>query len=294
MVEAVSPNRRWLRPTPGWLPAVLLVVEGFLALSQRFHWFAFNERKGWTVLIALASVGVSLFLVLLRLVVALVSNFWSQFTIWSLLTLAIVVAVAGGWTAAEMKKAREQREVVVGITKLGGTVQYDHQFSNGTAPLLRTLFGDDFFDDAVEAVLNDDAQFERLKELTRLKVLLVHGPKVTDAGLRHLEEVTQIEALLLNGVKVTDAGLAQIKCLARLQRLILSSIPITDIGLRHLEGLTQLKLLWLNVPEVTDAELRHLEKLTQLEELRLNRTSVTDAGVKKLKQALPKCAIDYF
>jgi hypothetical protein len=293
MAEVTHPKRRWLRPTPGWLPAVLLVVEGFLLVSQRFHWFAFNEHKGWTVLLAAASVGVAMLLMLLWLVIALVFRFWSQFGVRSLLLLVVATAVAGGWTAGEMKKAREQREAVVGITKLGGTVGHDHQFSNRTAPLLRTLFGEDFFDDVVEGVLSDDAQLERLKGLTRLKVLFVHGPKVTDAGLRHLEEVTQLDGLFLGRVKVTDAGLEQIKCLAHLQRLILINTPITDIGLRHLEGLAQLKVLWLNRAEVTDAGLPHLGKLTQLEELRLKGTKVTDAGVKKLQQALPKCAIDH-
>ena len=33
-------------------PSFLLAVEGFLLLSAWFRWFAFNQHKGWTVLIA--------------------------------------------------------------------------------------------------------------------------------------------------------------------------------------------------------------------------------------------------
>ncbi len=56
---------RWFVPTPGRLLPVLLAVEGFLWLSERFRWFAFNQHKGWTVLIAVASVGVFLLLMFL-------------------------------------------------------------------------------------------------------------------------------------------------------------------------------------------------------------------------------------
>ena len=45
-----------------WL---LLAVEGLLWLSERFHWFAFNQHKGYAVLIAVA--GVAVFLLLMRL-----------------------------------------------------------------------------------------------------------------------------------------------------------------------------------------------------------------------------------
>ncbi len=50
-------RRRWFLPTPGRLLLVLLAAEGVLWLSERFRWFAFNQHKGYTVLIAVASVG---------------------------------------------------------------------------------------------------------------------------------------------------------------------------------------------------------------------------------------------
>ena len=51
-----TPNRRWHHLTPDRLFIGLLVVQVFLLLSERFKWFAFNERKGWTVLIAVGVV----------------------------------------------------------------------------------------------------------------------------------------------------------------------------------------------------------------------------------------------
>jgi hypothetical protein len=43
-----NPNRRWYHLTPDRFFIGLLVVQVLLLLSERFRWFAFNEKKGWT------------------------------------------------------------------------------------------------------------------------------------------------------------------------------------------------------------------------------------------------------
>lgn len=43
-------RRRWYHLSPDRLIVGLTAVEGFLLLSEQFQWFAFNEKKGWTVL----------------------------------------------------------------------------------------------------------------------------------------------------------------------------------------------------------------------------------------------------
>jgi hypothetical protein len=53
MADTLKP--RWYRPTPGRLLPVLLAAEGFLWLSERSHWFAFNRHKGCAALIAAAA-----------------------------------------------------------------------------------------------------------------------------------------------------------------------------------------------------------------------------------------------
>ena len=57
-------QRRWFHLTPDRLVLGLLAVEVFLLLSERFQWFAFNENKGWTVLIAVGVVGVAVVVML--------------------------------------------------------------------------------------------------------------------------------------------------------------------------------------------------------------------------------------
>ena len=85
-----TPTRRF-RPTPAWLVLALLVVEGLLWLSERYEWFWFNEKKGWTVLIAVAVVGVALLVMLLWFIASLLFRWRFQFSIRSLLVLTVAV-----------------------------------------------------------------------------------------------------------------------------------------------------------------------------------------------------------
>ena len=111
---------RWYRLTPDRVVLALLAVEGFLLLSEHFGWFAFNRHKGYTVLIAIAGVAVAMLLMFLWFLAAVLFRLQFQFSIRSLLLLAIVVAVPCSWLATEMKETRKQREFVDGIFGLAG------------------------------------------------------------------------------------------------------------------------------------------------------------------------------
>ena len=125
--EQKQPKLRWFHPTPGRLLIVLLAVEGVLLLSERFQWFPFNERKGWTVLIAIGSVGVAMVLMFVWWVFALLFRWRFQFSIRSLLVLVVIVAIPFSWLAVEMRWAREQREA---LKIMGGSVNYDYQWDS--------------------------------------------------------------------------------------------------------------------------------------------------------------------
>ena len=115
-----TPKPRWYRPTPAWLIAALLVLEGLLWLSDRFQWPTWH--KGYAVLTAVAAVGATFLLMLLWLAAALVFRWRFQFSIRSLLIFTLVVALPFSWLAVEMKKAGEQKAAVAAITTLGGRV----------------------------------------------------------------------------------------------------------------------------------------------------------------------------
>ena len=108
------------RPIAGVL--ALLVLEGFLLLSEWFRRFPFNQHKGWSVLICLAAVGAALVLMFLWFLAALVFRLRFQFGILSLLLLVVVVAVPCSWLATEMKAAKTQRKAAAEVAKFQGEV----------------------------------------------------------------------------------------------------------------------------------------------------------------------------
>ncbi len=122
----LQPHCRWYRPTPDRLLPVLLAAEGFLFLSERFRWFAFNNHKGWTVLIAGAVVASALSLMAFWFAAAVLLRRRFQFSLCFLFVLTVVVAVPCTWLAAQMQQAERQRATVAALRR-GGAVVYDYQ-----------------------------------------------------------------------------------------------------------------------------------------------------------------------
>ena len=106
---------------------MLLAVEGFLWLSERFRWFAFSQHKGYAVLTAVASVGVFLVPMFLWFLLSLVFRWRFQFSGRSLAVLTLVVILPCSWLATAIKEASQQREAVASILKAGGRIAYDYQ-----------------------------------------------------------------------------------------------------------------------------------------------------------------------
>jgi len=294
MVETAHPRCRWLHLTPGWLPVVLLFVEGFLLLSQRFHWFAFNEQKGWTVLIAAVTVGMAMLLILLGLVVSRLFRWHFPFSTGALLVLTVAVAVPCSWLSWEMKNARKQRQAAEAIKKLGGWVDYDYgedeagrRNAEANEPSwLRNLLGNDFFH-GIQFVLwgeteVSDLALARLKDMPSLKHLYFLHSLISDAGWQHIQQFKGLTKLVLSDVRFADADLARLQGMTELETLSLRGTQVTDSGLDRLRGFTRLAELDLGKTQVTGAGLGCLGGLTQLRELRLNGTRITDRAMQLL------------
>lgn len=285
-------TRRWCHLTPTRFFVGMLVVQALLLLSERFRWFAFNEKKGWTVLIAVGVVCVAVLVMLIWTLVCLCFRWRFQFGVRSLLLFLVVSSVPLGWFAWQMQRAKRQRAAVQSITERGVTVIYDVDWKGiaaGSEPppsWLQGLLGEDFFWDVghvecdVVALNDDDAR--HLQELTNLKTLDLTDTQITDKGLEHLKGMTKLEALFLDNTQITDKGLAHLKDMTELDFLYLQGTQITDNGLPHLNGMTNLQALDLSGTRVTDAGLAHLKGLTKLEELYLWDTEVTEAGLEHL------------
>ena len=272
----------------------LLAVEGLLWLSDALQWFGFNTHKGWTVLIAVAGVGLVFVAMLLWLIVAIVFRLRFQFSIPSMLVLTVAVALPCSWLEVEMKSASEQKDLVDAIRKFDGFVAYDWQCDpsgdNGQVnaqpsgpQCLRKFLGDDFFASVVWLASNSneisDEELAHLAELTQLRGFDLEGTQITDAGLAQLAGLKQLRSLYLPRTQITDAGLVYLAGLTQLQRLNLQSTKITDAGLVNVAALTQLQYLNLDNTQITDAGLTHLANLTQLQKLSLERTQITDTGL---------------
>ncbi|MHC4180142.1 MAG: leucine-rich repeat domain-containing protein [Planctomycetota bacterium] len=305
------PKPRWYHLTPDRFLVGLLLAVGVLFLSEWSSCFPFNERKGWTVLIAIGAVCGAVPFLLVWFIVALIFRRRFQFSIRSLLVFVLVCAVVCSWFAVKMKQARRQRELVAAIREGGGWVYWDYEVVDNphrvplapyrmplaaeppTPAWLVNLLGVDLFEDVVHAECGSDFGDENMVYLSELADLrwLSLGTPVTDSGLVHLETLTKLEQLFLDRTQVTGGGLEHVKGLAKLELLALDGTQVTDSSLEHLKGFTNLHALSLTGTKVTDAGLEHLGGLTSLQMLFLTDTKVTDEGVKKLQHALPKCEI---
>jgi hypothetical protein len=170
-----------------------------------------------------------------------------------------VMGAGLGWV---VRSARIQREAVQAITRAGGWVKYEWEWTVGNAgrglptndvpggkpwapQWLVDLIGVDFFSHATNASLGEkgtDALLVQVGRLRRLQRLNVNQPPAQSL--------------------VYEAGRP-----SRLQRLSVGTSSVSDAGLAHLKGLAALSILTLL------------------------RTQVTDAGVKELRQALPNLRI---
>ena len=194
MDDTANVRVRWFHLTPGRFVIGLLAVEVLLWLSERFGWLGWH--KGYAVLTAVAVVSLAALGMVVCLGVAVVFRRRFQFSLRLLMLMVVTVAVPSSWLAAEMKETKEQRDVVNEIKNVGGAVQYywevdasGNRIANAKpsgTERLRNLLGDDFFNNVLNATLNDHAQVERLKPLPKLNELSLQYTQISDAGLVHV------------------------------------------------------------------------------------------------------------
>jgi hypothetical protein len=300
MADAPDTKLRWYRLTPDRLVLGLLAVEAFLLLSNWGGWFPFNRHKGWTVLMAVAAVGLTLLLMLLWLAAAPLFRCRFQYSLRSLLLLVVAVAVPCSWLATEMKLAREERAALAKVNG-GPVIEFDCEFDdNGRVaqllgpsapPWLCRVFGDDFFSTANAVYWSDrggtvypeelqvpfDLSF--IRHLGDVRSLDISFKRATDADMEYLEGMPYLEFLDLTRTRVTDAGLVHLRRLKRLKRLSLQCLDVTDAGLEHVRRLHELRQLLLGCPKVTDRGLASLKGLVRLRKLWVDGTMVTGSGL---------------
>ncbi len=277
-----------------WVLLGLVVAEAILWLSERFQWTELNRsHKGWSVLITLGTLGVTLAFLLLWFAVAMALRQRPKFDVRSLLLLTLVLAVPCSWLGFEIRQAKRQQEAIAAISELGAGVVYDTDLPLDR-PFLMRLLGDDFFTRVYCVVVSGaDCRgpdvFAHLAQLPEITELTVHQSQLTDACLENLRGLKRLRHLELCETRITGAGLARLAALPELRRINLEGTPITDADLENLKGMTRLEALGLAKTNVTNAGLRHIEGLVNLRVLDLSDSKVTPEALKELQRVLPRC-----
>ncbi len=292
-----GPEHRWQFLTPQRFLVGLLILVALLFTSQRFQWFTYNEKKGWTVLIALVTVASAILLILIWFACSRILGSGFRFSLRSLFLLCFIVAIVLGWFAVDLQQARQQRTAIEAIVNAGGRVFYSWELgvANARPPAadwLRRWLGVDFFSDAdsIQATAMDDPfadakwaftddDMTHLEHLPKLKFLALYGAPITDEGLSHVASLTSLKTLGLNDTKITDEGLLHLKRLTNLESLLLGSTRITDAGLAHLKPLEGLRSLVVGDTQITDAGIEQVGRFKSLWSLYLLDTQLTDEGL---------------
>ncbi len=133
-----------------------------------------------------------------------------------------------------------------------------------------------------------DAAYASVPKFTSLVHLqLDESPKVTGSGFIHLKGLP-VEALHVDHATLDDAALEKLRDIPKLTTLGLTMTPITDLGLKRVAELKNLRYLALyGVRTVTDAGAKHLEALTELETFVANFVPFGEAGIASLAK-MPK------
>jgi hypothetical protein len=247
-------NHRWFHLTGGRFFAALLAVQILLLLSERFQWFAFNEKKGWTVMIAVGVFCAAVLIILFWLLVSFFLRRPFQFRMRLLLLFVLALSVPLGWCSMELRCAKRQRRMVEEIGKMRGAVQYDFELSGETVVVrgitlhvvtepttptwLRDSLGDDFFFDIAAVYVNSDEfrdeHVSRLVSLPKLKILVIRSTRVTDRSSLHIKQLTNLERMNLSCTRITDAALEDMRGLTKLESLELLGTKVTDEGMARL------------------------------------------------------------
>lgn len=293
------PKRRWYAPTPANFLSLVLLMQGVLFLSSRFHWFWFNDHKGYTVLITVAATAILLLLTFACLLLACLLKAKWQFSLSLLLMVVLVMAVPLGWLGHEINLARQQRAVIANIRERGDLVSYSTispyflggsgaprvAVREGLAAYLERSLGEDFFEDVrfVSANVASDKTLEVIGGLRQLGSLQILNASVTDEGLKNLRGLSQLKSLQFHcatySKPIGDKAMEHVGSLSQLEELHLGRADVTDDGLAHLRGLKRLTGLIIGGRGITDQGMAHLAELRELKVITLTCPGITAEGI---------------
>jgi hypothetical protein len=302
---------RWYRLTPDRCLILLLAVEGFLLLSERFGWFGFCEGSYPPEVIARVSVfGTVLFLLFwfVRLLVGRRLQFSVRVLLLGLLAVEgfLRTAEVYGWFGFPEQKGWA---VLIALASVGVATlllpawlavslifRLRFQFSLRSLLVLTVAVALPCSWLAVE-MKQAREQRDALEAVRQMGGAVGYvgfhpiplrkgGEPATPVWLQTLlgrDFFTGVHSVSFRNTRVGDGDLEHLAGLPRLQTLDLSGTRISDAGLARLKRFTRLQSLRLDGTEVTGPGLEHLQALAQLFSLALADTPVTGVGLEHLK-----------
>jgi hypothetical protein len=127
--------------------------------------------------------------------------------------------------------------------------------------------------------------------LDRVTALDVYSVHTTDEDLRAIGGLTSLRVLMLQGPRMTDAGFVHLKGLREMRKLDLICREIGDPGLANFADMRQMHELTIQGGHVTDAGLEHLDRMPDLRTVMICRTAVTHDGLRGWKRRHPQVRV---
>jgi uncharacterized protein YjbI with pentapeptide repeats len=208
---------------------------------------------------------------------------WLQFRLRTLMALMLLVSIVGAW-------AVEQRAFYVRQRAALERMAYAQpELVPVPSSLLSWFIPRHLHVDVVGLRIGDADSFEEsalaeLRHFPKLRVLILDGAPVSNAGLAHLPPLKELQYLSLQRTKVTGAGLPHLKSLLELRALNLSDTRLRRGDLQQLPALPSLQELDLQWTQVDDADLDQLHRQKNLRQLTLRHAAIRGAGLAGLSR----------
>jgi hypothetical protein len=220
---------------------------------------------------------------------------WCQFSLRTLLVVMLVISSAVGLVGIRLQRARRQKEAVVAIRRLEGTVDYR---ADSMPVMVRNFaepwLGRDFFDSVVEAQVDlraadttegQLAAWNAIADLPQLSKLEVHYPlryPRSRFNIGPIRRLSKLRHLKFRDAEIAGDDFLPLTGMPALETLDLSHNQIADGAWRHLAGIPRLDTLNASYSFVTDDGAAQLAQCRHLRHLVLTRANVTDRGAAEL------------
>lgn len=201
---------------------------------------------------------------------------------------------------ADETPSAEEQKAITAVESAGGKAVIDSRLVSGSRVSASFAAANDMVLQAVAkhppvgALEVDDATrcsakgFTGLKDLPRLRKLVVRNGNLTPAAVTAVSQCKELRYLALIDAGLTDTELMPLKKLNLLEHLTLANNPkITDKGMQTVKSFERLRALDLTNTSIGDRGLWELKGLDGLRTLSVAKTGVTADAAEKFVDEMP-------